>query len=658
MLHVLILLVVPFVVFSNTLQNDYYIDSIPRVKDNTELERFWPPSRFFTDRRTGSTNPRIAEYRPMMPLSHAINTRISKFLGIDRLAGFHLGNILVHACSAILLYFIFCHLLRYWGVQPRYPGAIHYSHQAFAAALIFAVHPIAGAAVNYIAARDLLLMTFFFLTAFLVYIRMRREGDTVIGWLISLALLSIAILSKQLAVMGFGLVFLYEWVLVERRLTSWGLWLRTALFGLPTVMYFILRWALTAQEKVFGGLRTVQGLEYPLTMLKAHLFYYFKHFVWPFDMRALPRIETVESLYDTYTLTGLVFILLTLLAAWLLRKRNPLISFSILAYWCLFSLTSSIFPFRFIVLDYRQYLPLTFLSLIVALACFSIRNRAIVVVLLGSLLLYFSGSTYYINTHWRTEESLWAQSVKHGGRATAHVNYARVFIKTNPALAEYHLLEALRLKPTSFYANVNLGVLRVNHGRHQEGLEILYRAVDWFPNWADAHYYLSQAHEVMGNTTEQIEELKLAAELDPRALEYPYKLALTLQSVDQVQQSVPYLERVLGYNPEYELAGFMMGFAYQVMNKPKLAEKEYRRFLVFRPDYFQAWFNLAYLSMQRGDCDTAIEYFTRVITLNPQYTGAHNNLAKCYRAVGNELKAQQHEQLYLQGKMRRNEIQN
>ena len=209
----------------------------------------------------------------MMPLSHAINSEIAAATGISRLVAFHLGNIAIHSGSVVLVYFLFCLLMGNWGpTHGSERRVVHYNHQAFAAALLFAVHPIAGSAVNYLAARDLLLMIFFFAASMLVYVGMRRNGDTVFGWLSSMLLLSLAILSKQAAIMGFGLVFLFEWVLVGLRLRDRRLWVRTVLFSAPTGLYFLFRsvW-ITAQNS--AALRTVEGLAYPFTMLDAHLFY-------------------------------------------------------------------------------------------------------------------------------------------------------------------------------------------------------------------------------------------------------------------------------------------------------------------------------------------------------------------------------------------------
>ena len=288
-----------------------------------------------------------------MPLSHAPNVEISHALGIGRLAGFHIGNIAIHTGTAILVYFLFRLLIRNWAAVPgSAPHPVHYSHQAFAAALLFAVHPISGSAVNYIAARDLLLMVFFFVSAMLVYFHMRRHGDTVSGWLISLLLLSLAILSKQVAIIGFGLIFLFEWLLAGVTLRDWRLWGRTVLFSTPTAAYFLLRWVWITKQNPDDDLNTVRDFTYSLTMLDAHLFYYLRNFAWPFEMRALAKVDIVGSMLEPRAAAGLLFIVATLVVAWLLRNRQPLMTLAILAYWLLFSLTSSIFPFTFVVTDY------------------------------------------------------------------------------------------------------------------------------------------------------------------------------------------------------------------------------------------------------------------------------------------------------------------
>ncbi len=238
--HVLLLVVLPDLVYVNTLHNDYHLDSIYRVQQNAELEPLWPPWRFFTDRRTGSTISTIAEYRPMMPLSHAFDIAVSDTFGIDRLVGFHFGNIAVHIATGILLYLLFRELLT-WRSGLNLPQR-RLQDIAFAAALLFAVHPVSGVPVNYIAGRDLLLMMLFLTASLLVYANLRRRGDSVGRWCTVLGLLALSLLSKANAIMAFAIVFLFEYLLMRTRLTDWRLWARVAAFGAATVGYFVLRW--------------------------------------------------------------------------------------------------------------------------------------------------------------------------------------------------------------------------------------------------------------------------------------------------------------------------------------------------------------------------------------------------------------------------------
>ncbi len=650
-IHIALLIVITSLVFSNTLQNTYHLDSIHRVKVNTEINNLWPITRFFTDIRTGSTVPQIAEYRPMMPLSHAINREIAKATGTSDLAGFHVGNIGIHIGSAILVYVLFCLLLLNWGTYQETETSGNFQHhQAFVAALIFAVHPIAGSAVNYIAARDLLLMVFFFVASLLTYFHMRKTGDTITGWISSLLLLSLAILSKQVAIVGFGMVFLFEWVLRNGSLKDWRLWSRTLLFSVPTAAYFVLRALWISKQNPEDPLRIPIDIFYPLTMAKAHVFYYLRNFVWPFEMRALAKFDMTDSLYDPGSLIGLSFIVATLVFAWYFHKRNPLVSFAILSYWLLFALTASIFPFRYVVTDYRQYLPSMFLCLLFSLACFSFKHRVISVILVSGMTLYSAIASYQINKNWSTEETFWHQSVKYGAVALAHQNYGLAIADKNPELAEYHYLEAIRQNPDHIYANINLGLLHIKMGKKEEGLKRLYQVTEKNPNWALSHYWLSIGLKKTGQKDKALKELQIAADLDPRSLSYQYEAAQALQFAGRRKEAIPYLERVISLNPDYRLAGFWLGFAYQKSGMSELAIKTYERFLQHNPNHVQVHFNLAYELMAQNNCELAVKHFNRVLELQPGYLEAHLYLSKCYMELGNEALAEKHAAIYKEGK--------
>ena len=69
----------------------------------------------------------------------------------------------------------------------------------------------------------------------------------------------------------------------------------------------------------------------------------------------------------------------------------------------------------------------------------------------------------------------------------------------------------------------------------------------------------------------------------------------------------------MSLSPNYELAGFWLGFAYQKSGELQAAIAAYNRFLESNLDYVQGRFNLAYELMVQNDCGPAVEQFNRVL---------------------------------------------
>jgi len=148
------LVAVALLVYGSSLRNEYHLDSVYRVELNTELDRVVPITRFFTDPATSTAISTLSAYRPLLPLSLAINRQASKSLGLVDSAGMHLGNVLLGGALAIAAYCL-CLVLQCWWAVPRARG------QALIVGLIILVHPVCAVPVNYVCGRDLLLALVF-----------------------------------------------------------------------------------------------------------------------------------------------------------------------------------------------------------------------------------------------------------------------------------------------------------------------------------------------------------------------------------------------------------------------------------------------------------------------------------------------------------------
>lgn len=635
---IVVILLVGAAVFSNTLHNGMHLDDFPRIADNPENDQFWPPWRHFFDRETNALGDRVHIYRPLPTLSLTFSKLYSDTLGMDPLAGYHLGNIATHLATSVLLFFFFRELLGRFG-KPRSDRLLD---PAFISTLLFAVHPISGVPVNYLCARDLLLMLFFLVASLLVYTRMRRLGETRWRWAAVLALFALSLLSKKNGVALPALILFWEVVVEGRSMRSVSTWLRPAAFAVIVAALFAwIRFGLGVADEVseIGGTST--PWLYGLTMLELHFFYYLRNFLWPFVMRTLPDIPMAPGL-DWKVLIGGLFIFSTLVLAWRLKNRAPAACWTILAYWVLFAPTSSILPYRFIATDYRQYPSLAFLCLGLALAMDRIPMRHLSTTLFVTLTVYFSASTYlHTNPIWKTEFSLWHQSVQYGGDANAHMNYGLSVKEQDSNLAEKHFKIAIEKVPNHVYAHLNLGLLYLAHeDRFAEGLAYLQRSVELGPTVARPHAYLAMAYRKMGKEAEALAEILKAADLEPDNPELQYQAARDLQWSGNHLASLDRLERLTKIYPEgYKNAHFFKGVALQQLGRWPEAENSYQAQLKQYPQDAVTRFNLGVGLLQAGRHQQAIAALQRSLKADPQLHEVHELLAECYEALGNHTKA-------------------
>jgi len=163
-------------------------------------------------------------YRPVQNISFIVDY----FFWNTDTWGFHLTNVLLHAGSGVLLYFLLRQLfasllLRRVSIVVRERALRRFpwiSVAAFLVALIWVVHPVHSAAVDYISGRADSLAFAFASAGWLLFLRAQRTPGTVLrGSLYLLAAVSglLALLSREIACIWIAL-FVAHLLFVEKRL--------------------------------------------------------------------------------------------------------------------------------------------------------------------------------------------------------------------------------------------------------------------------------------------------------------------------------------------------------------------------------------------------------------------------------------------------------
>ena len=235
-LRIGLLLAVTVLVYANTLLNDFTVDDDIYILRNSMVNSFSIRGIF---RATSYNNV----FRPFTFGTMALNW----FLGDHRAFVFHFFNLLVHTAVVVLLFLVLRKLLE---CVPSGGTA------AWAAALIFAVHPIHTEAVASASGCSELLAMGFLLGAWLLHL-----NDQSILALISFTL---ALLSKESAVVFLPLVAIGDYARGKMKPS-----IRYGCIAIVAGMYLGLLWRMQGGQ--FGERGTVSFLDNPLAHLPAGL---------------------------------------------------------------------------------------------------------------------------------------------------------------------------------------------------------------------------------------------------------------------------------------------------------------------------------------------------------------------------------------------------
>ncbi|MEW6272165.1 MAG: hypothetical protein AB1689_23020, partial [Thermodesulfobacteriota bacterium] len=309
------------VAYAGSLGNEFALDDAHTIEDNAWIRSLRHVPRYFTDASTFSTLRTNVDYRPLLQTTYALNHALA---GYD-VRWWRLTNLAIHLVVAVSVFFLGRRLLGSRALAPL-PGLTRTGGDlaALAASLLFAVHPIGSAAVNYISARSSSLVAALVLPALVLYLRALAEPRARLARWAAGVLFAAALLTKVEAVSLLVVLALAE-LLLDPRKRERGLgaraldvasWRRLAPFAVVAALYLPLwlsQTALDASATRAGA--TMTPSTYLLTQLRAW-WYYLGLVVAPLDLVAdYPSYPLSRSLAEPRVQLALAGWLVVLAAA-------------------------------------------------------------------------------------------------------------------------------------------------------------------------------------------------------------------------------------------------------------------------------------------------------------------------------------------------------
>ena len=442
----------------------------------------------------------------------------ASLFGLEML-NFRVGNLLLHAATAVALFLFLASLFRCTlGGESRFANGAGLSLNwiAFFAALLFALHPVAVYGAGYLIQRTIVMATLFSLLALLAYLRGLTEGRG--GWLtLSVVFYYLAVFSKEHAIMLPALMLALTVLLVRSAQAPWK-----HLWGVYVACVLIALYVVLQKTGIVGRIYEPVGaamlsrieVEHPHTLsVLTQSYLFFKYWLlWllpnPAWMSVDMREPFANSLLTFYWLAAAAYLGYGAFATRLLfaRGMKGLLGFAMLFPWVLFFTEFSVVRIQESFVLYRSYLWMVGgLTVLPVLTILLTDKRAFIILSFCSIVLVpISMDRLASFSHplllWDEAKVLVENKRDLPGVYRIYYNRGMAMIDINryqEGLADLQM--ALALEPRSFVNHGGVAVGYLKLGRYPEAIAEFSRAIKMEPGYVNAYHGRALAYYGLGN---------------------------------------------------------------------------------------------------------------------------------------------------------------
>ena len=581
--------------------------------------------------------------RPAVSLSFAIDYAI---LGPQPF-GYHFTNLAMHLMAALL----------FFGIARRtflkMPNATDAAPLAFAAALLWAVHPLHTEAVTYIIQRcECMMGMFFFLSLYCVVRGAESERKT--AWhAAAIGAAAVCAGCKQTAAVLPLVVLLYDRCFISGSFAAALKRTPALLAGLLVSWAVIVLSLVLSPSKVTSVGFAIQGLT-PFAYARSQfvvIAHYLRLAVWPAG-QCFDYAWPVETDYARIVPCAALIAILLGMSVWRLVRNRPA------GFWGAFFFltlapTSSVLPIYDLACERRMYLPLAAVAVLGVMGLHALlqkigsaplaqssdekeksvpsffsRGSAVlcIAVLLALPLGYLTAMR---NTFYWDSLFIWSD-VEEKSPANSHAWEAVGNLKLkngDTAGAKLHLKKALELKPYYPDALGTLGTAHLAEKNYPEALGLFRQALSLDPKHAQSLYGLTEALRGAGRNGEAIAAVQHAIELQPDDAQIQAQYGGELFKAGRVSDAIRVYSGALRHDP-YS-AGIHNGLGSALATAGRMPEAliEFEAALRLKPGDADALYNRGNALEIMGKIPDAVYSYAAALKANPEMAPAANALA-------------------------------
>lgn len=619
-LHKIILLLLAFLLYANTLGHQFVLDDGIVITENKFVKKGISgiPDLISKDSFYGFFKKQGKEklvaggrYRPMSLILFAC---VYQLFGAEP-AIFHFLSILLYGILGIAFYLL---------LQKLFSPKLQNLSTLFAlfAALLFIAHPVHTECVANIKGADEICALLFSLLAFYFSLWYADTKKHIYLLIASVCFLS-GLLSKENAIAYLAIIPVAIYVLYSNDKSST---FRISASLVASTLIFLFMRAEVLGFNPFTGLsnelmnnpfvKISNGVSQPMNffekagIISYTLFEYLRLLIFPHPLTHdyYPKQIPVLGLISVKSLLAILLYGSMILFAVIKIRKNPVISVSIICYlFPLFLVSNILFPIGTNMGERFLFMPSVGFCIIIAflLANYIRTNLNNAVYVMGILCVLYSIKTILRNPAWHDNLTLFTTDVKTSNNsAKIHNGIAGMMLEKVPELkdsaeirkitskARVELEKALAIHPLYTEAQLQMGNIHYFEKNYEEAIKRYNIVLKNLPEDEDAFKNLQMALRERGRQ-------------------------IGMQT-GNIALAKDYLKQSLGMNPKDAEAMMLMGIAKGSSGNYQEAASNFYKVLESEPKNAQAYFNLGITFRNSGQMTRADSMFQEAARLDPK----------------------------------------
>lgn len=414
--------------------------------------------KFFTENAIAGRGKVSNYYRPIQFTLYALLARVGGFQPWL----FHAMAIMLHIIATVLVFYTL-----YILTNKRKPALL--------TSFVFLIHPVQTESVSYISGLSDQLYTIFFFVTILLFL---KKGKNMLFFPLSICLYIVSLLSKELALVLPGILFLIT-VFFRQKTVKRNL-LYVSVYALIACLYLILRF--TVLEFMDISLAWKGSLYGQHMIVRVATFFhnfwtYLGILVFPKDLfmerdHSIPIMTSIWNWYTVFFIIGNALLLFVLRYVFKNKKGINLPLFFWLGFLACLIPYTGIFLLNGIFYEHYLYLPMIFFWGFFFSFPGDWINHKVTTSIIAVMLLLFLIRSYARQWDWLDDERFYRQTLTHAPTSTRIINGLGMSLaskdRCNEAVTVYS--RAIRLNPDipNFYHNIANCYVQLNRNKDAE----------------------------------------------------------------------------------------------------------------------------------------------------------------------------------------------